>query len=224
MHTCRQTALHEQMSIVFETLRPRVWCVTTALTSCARRISYIICRILLTSWIVPHLSLSGAPSLALLLPFLTFGWMDLGAWPDCWVSMEFLNASFSPPLFTNPVVKSLSRCHLKLTRVAVGKRLAFLLESTQSCWVVQAVLGSALKDCRDFDPEYVSGWFGTGSNPINNHFYWHTHCWKKLMMFRLHFSLTRDDTICSRDTYLKDVLHLCIRFIIGTVSIKFEVG
>jgi len=33
------------------------------------------------SWIVPHLSLSGASSLAL-LPFLTSG-PDLGAWPDC---------------------------------------------------------------------------------------------------------------------------------------------
>jgi len=33
----------------------------------------------------PHLSLSGVPSLALLLPFFTSG-PDLGAWPDCWVS------------------------------------------------------------------------------------------------------------------------------------------
>jgi len=38
-------------------------------------------------WIVPHLSLSDAPSLALLLPFLTSG-PDLGAWPECWVSMD----------------------------------------------------------------------------------------------------------------------------------------
>jgi len=37
------------------------------------------------------LSLSGAPSLALLLPFLTSG-PNLGAWPDCWVSVEFLHA------------------------------------------------------------------------------------------------------------------------------------
>jgi len=32
----------------------------------------------------------GAPSSAPLLPFLTFG-PDLGAWPDCWVSVEFLH-------------------------------------------------------------------------------------------------------------------------------------
>jgi len=38
-----------------------------------------------------HPSLSGAPSSALHLPFLTSG-PDLGAWPDCWVSMEFLHA------------------------------------------------------------------------------------------------------------------------------------
>jgi len=44
--------------------------------------------------IVPHLRLSGAPSLALLLPFLTSG-PDLGAWPDCWVSVEFLHAAIS---------------------------------------------------------------------------------------------------------------------------------
>jgi len=40
---------------------------------------------------VLHLSLSGAPSSALFLPFLTFG-PDLGAWSDFWVSMEFLRA------------------------------------------------------------------------------------------------------------------------------------
>jgi len=39
---------------------------------------------------VPHPSLSGAPSMAL-LPFLTSG-SDLGAWPDCCVSVEFLHA------------------------------------------------------------------------------------------------------------------------------------
>jgi len=33
-------------------------------------------------WVVLHLSLSGAPYLALLLPFLTSG-PDLGAWPTC---------------------------------------------------------------------------------------------------------------------------------------------
>jgi len=43
-------------------------------------------------WIVPHLNLSGMPSLALLLPFLTSD-PDLGKWPDCWVSMEFLPTS-----------------------------------------------------------------------------------------------------------------------------------
>jgi len=37
-------------------------------------------------WIAPHLSISAAPSLALLLPFLTSG-PDLGAWLDCWVSV-----------------------------------------------------------------------------------------------------------------------------------------
>jgi len=41
-------------------------------------------------WIVPHLSLSGAPFLPL-LSFLTSG-PDFGAWPDCWVSVEFLHA------------------------------------------------------------------------------------------------------------------------------------
>jgi len=50
-----------------------------------------LCRKYLTSCIVPHLSFSGAPSLALLLSFLTSG-PDLGAWPDCWVSVEFLHA------------------------------------------------------------------------------------------------------------------------------------
>jgi len=37
------------------------------------------------------MSLSGVPSLALFLPFLTSG-PDFGAWPDCWVSVEFLLA------------------------------------------------------------------------------------------------------------------------------------
>jgi len=37
---------------------------------------------------VPHLSLFGMPFLALLLPSLISG-PDLGAWPDCWVSVEF---------------------------------------------------------------------------------------------------------------------------------------
>jgi len=46
-------------------------------------------------WIVPRLSLSGMPSLAPLLPFLTSG-PDLGAWPDCWVFVEFLYASIFP--------------------------------------------------------------------------------------------------------------------------------
>jgi len=41
--------------------------------------------------IVLHLSLSGAPFLALFLPFLTSG-PDLGARPDCWVSVKFLHA------------------------------------------------------------------------------------------------------------------------------------
>jgi len=44
---------------------------------------------LTSSWIIPHPSLSGAPSLALLLPLLTSG-PDLRAWPACWVSVEFL--------------------------------------------------------------------------------------------------------------------------------------
>jgi len=42
-------------------------------------------------WIVSRLGLSSAPSLALLLPFLTSG-PGLGAWPGCWVSVEFLRA------------------------------------------------------------------------------------------------------------------------------------
>jgi len=41
--------------------------------------------------IVPHMSLSGAPSLVL-PSFLTSG-PDIGAWPNCWVSVEFLHAS-----------------------------------------------------------------------------------------------------------------------------------
>jgi len=49
----------------------------------------IICKIKLASfWIVLHLNLSNVPSWVL-LPFLTSG-PDLGAWPDCWVSTEFL--------------------------------------------------------------------------------------------------------------------------------------
>jgi len=43
-----------------------------------------------TFWIVPHLSLPGAPSLALLL-FLISG-RDLGAWLDYGVYVEFLSA------------------------------------------------------------------------------------------------------------------------------------
>jgi len=55
----------------------------------------IICRILLISfWIVLHLSLSGTPSLVLFLLFLTFG-PGLRAWPDCWASVEFLHAPIS---------------------------------------------------------------------------------------------------------------------------------
>jgi len=42
-------------------------------------------------WIVPHLSFSGATSLALLLPFLTSG-PELGALPNCWASVKFLRA------------------------------------------------------------------------------------------------------------------------------------
>jgi len=41
--------------------------------------------------IVSHLSLTGAPYLELILPFLTSG-PYLGARPDCWVSVEFLHA------------------------------------------------------------------------------------------------------------------------------------
>jgi len=51
-----------------------------------------LCRILLISfWIVLHLSLSDGPSLPLLLSFLTSG-PDLGAWPNYWVFVEFLCA------------------------------------------------------------------------------------------------------------------------------------
>jgi len=45
---------------------------------------------LTSSLTVPHPSLSGAPS-STPLPFLTSG-PDFGAWPDCWVSVEFLYA------------------------------------------------------------------------------------------------------------------------------------
>jgi len=38
-----------------------------------------------------HPSLSGAPFSAQVLPFLNSG-ANLGAWPDCWVSVEFLHA------------------------------------------------------------------------------------------------------------------------------------
>jgi len=44
-----------------------------------------------SSLTVPHPSLYGVPSSAPLLPLLTSG-PDLGAWPDCWVSVEFLHA------------------------------------------------------------------------------------------------------------------------------------
>jgi len=51
-----------------------------------------LCRIWLTSSLTfPHSSLSGVPSSAPLLPFWTSG-PDLGAWPDCLVSVEFLHA------------------------------------------------------------------------------------------------------------------------------------
>jgi len=50
-----------------------------------RKFFLILCR----RW---HPSLSGAPSSALLLPSLTSG-PDLGARPDCWVSVEFLHAT-----------------------------------------------------------------------------------------------------------------------------------
>jgi len=54
--------------------------------------SDIICSIQFTSfWIVPHLSLSGTPSLAIFLPFLTSS-LDHRVWPYCWVSVEFLRA------------------------------------------------------------------------------------------------------------------------------------
>jgi len=36
---------------------------------------------------------SDAPSLTLLLPFLTSG-LNLGVWPNCWVFAEFLSAPF----------------------------------------------------------------------------------------------------------------------------------
>jgi len=50
-----------------------------------------LCRIqLISSWIILHLSLSGVPSLALLLPFLTSS-PDLGVWHHCWVSVEELH-------------------------------------------------------------------------------------------------------------------------------------
>jgi len=41
-----------------------------------------------------HLSLSSAPSLALLLPSLTSG-LDLGVWPDCWLGSSW--SSSTPP-------------------------------------------------------------------------------------------------------------------------------
>jgi len=41
-------------------------------------------------WIVPHLSLFGAPSLVLLLPFLSLV-LDVWARPDSWVSVKFLH-------------------------------------------------------------------------------------------------------------------------------------
>jgi len=51
-----------------------------------------LCRIWLASSLaVPHPGLSGAPSSALLLPFLTSS-LGLEAWPECWVSVEFLHA------------------------------------------------------------------------------------------------------------------------------------
>jgi len=55
----------------------------------------INCRIQLTFfWIVSHTSLSGAPSLALLLPSLISG-PGIRAWFDCWVSTKFLCAFIS---------------------------------------------------------------------------------------------------------------------------------
>jgi len=52
-----------------------------------------LCRIWLTFFLTAsHPSLSGAPFSAPLLPFLTSG-TDLVAWPDCWVSVEWLHPS-----------------------------------------------------------------------------------------------------------------------------------
>jgi len=50
---------------------------------------HLLQDLITSSLTVPHPSLSGAPSSAL-LPFLTSD-PDLGAWPDCWVSVEFLH-------------------------------------------------------------------------------------------------------------------------------------
>jgi len=53
---------------------------------------------IISFWIAPHLSLSNAPSLALLLPYLISG-PDLGVWPDCWGSVEIgWNSSAYPSL------------------------------------------------------------------------------------------------------------------------------
>jgi len=45
---------------------------------------------LVISWIVSHLSLSAGHLMALLR--LLTSRPDLGTWPDCWVSVEFLRA------------------------------------------------------------------------------------------------------------------------------------
>jgi len=58
-----------------------------------QRLRTTLCRIIAHLLLVcPHLSLSGAPSLALLIPFLTAFCPNFGAWPDCWVSVKFFHA------------------------------------------------------------------------------------------------------------------------------------
>jgi len=69
-----------------------------------------------------HLSLSGTPSLALLLQFFICV-PDIGAWPDCWVSVEFLHT----PIYrkgwiapSSPGIESLRFTDYKVDALGLG--------------------------------------------------------------------------------------------------------
>jgi len=82
-----------------------------------------LCRIWLAySLTVPHPSLSGASSLTLLFPFLTSA-LDLGAWPDCWVSVEFLHAPISRKGSGNTTTTTVISVHQFYRRYSISNSI-----------------------------------------------------------------------------------------------------